>query len=118
MRTMRAWQCRCAWLVLTALLIGGESAVADTVTVVSSKDNTLYQEPGLSNGRGQHFFVGRNSNGQLRRGLVAFDLSAIPARSTVLRVSLVLNMSMNSSPDVSVELHRLVSDWGEGTSVA
>src|SRR5262245_48154830 len=56
------------------------------LTLTAVNDNTLYQDPSgnLSNGAGQHFFVG--DTGQLtnniRRGLIKFNLSGIPAGST------------------------------------
>jgi hypothetical protein len=89
-----------------------------------SKDNTLYQyvpaEGDLSNGAGFHFFAGENGMGELRRGVLAFDIAgSIPPGSTITGVSLSLNMSMTSSDTPrTVELHKLLSDWGEGTSHA
>jgi hypothetical protein len=89
-----------------------------------SKDNTLYQyfpaEGDLSNGAGFHFFAGENGMGELRRGVLAFDIAgSIPPGSTITGVSLSLNMSMTSSDTPrTVELHKLLADWGEGTSHA
>ena len=64
-----------------------------------SKDNTLYEydaaEGDHSNGAGFHFFAGENGMGELRRGVLAFDLAGtIPAGSTITAVSLSMNMSM------------------------
>lgn len=89
-----------------------------------SKDNTLYQyfpaEGDLSNGAGFHFFAGENGTGEIRRGVLAFDIAgSIPPGSTIIAVSLSLNMSMTSSDTPrTVELHDLLADWGEGTSHA
>src|SRR5262245_35810555 len=56
-------------------------AVAATVTLSPSKDNTLYFSATgqWSNGAGQYIFCGRNVLGEQRRAVIAFDLSSIPA---------------------------------------
>jgi len=84
-------------------------------------DNTLFNEGGLSNGAGDHFFVGATgpiSGNAIRRGLIHFDLSSIPAGSTVLAARLVLNLSKTNSAAISVALHRVTRDWGEAGSHA
>ena len=94
-------------------------ASAATVSIMPSKDNTLYQyvpaEGDLSNGAGFHFFAGENGTGELRRGVLAFDIAgSIPPGSTITGVSLSLNMSMTSSDTPrTVELHKLLADWGK-----
>ena len=115
---------------LLALIIGtalgcnaASSATAAIVTIFPSKDNTLYEydpaEGDHSNGAGFHFFAGENGMGELRRGVLAFDLAVpIPAGSTITAVSLTMNMSMAPTGARTVELHKLLADWGEGTSHA
>ena len=102
-----------------------DSAVGLTPSVVNlgpNKDNTLYEDlnGSISNGAGQHFFAGRTNQGLIRRGVMATDIvSMIPAGSTIDGVSLTLHMSRTpSSLAQTVELHKLVADWGEGTSDA
>ena len=57
--------------------------------------------------------------GELRRGVLAFDLAGIiPVGSTIIAVSLTMNMSMTPAGALTVELHKLLADWGEGTSHA
>ena len=85
------------------------------------KDNTLYEQPRgiLSNGAGQHFFAGKTNSGVIKRGVIAFDITgSMPAGSTVTRVSLSLFMSRTQAANQMIELHRLLSDWGEGGSDA
>jgi spore coat protein A len=96
------------------------AALGDTLAVTASKDNTLYQSAtgSLSNGIGDSFFVGNNGRNETRRGLVAFDLSSIPAGSTVTSVSLRLYMSRTQAGAKMVSLHRVLADWGEGASNA
>ena len=72
-----------------------------------------------SNGAGFHFFAGENGQSEVRRGVLAFDVAGtIPPGSTITAVSLSMNMSMTPSGAATVELHKLLADWGEGTSHA
>jgi hypothetical protein len=94
------------------------------ITINPSKDNTLYQyvpaDGDLSNGAGFHFFAGENALGEIRRSVLAFDIAGnIPPGSTIIAVSLSLNMSMTAFDTArTIELHKLLADWGEGTSHA
>jgi hypothetical protein len=99
-------------------------ASANIINIMPSKDNTLYEydlaEGDFSNALGNHFFAGKTAMGELRRGVLAFDIAgSIPAGSTITGVSLSLNMSRTPiSVAYPVELHKLLADWGEGTSQA
>ncbi len=109
--------------------VDGCQADANTVCLGATKDNTLYEinDGSLSNGAGERFFVGRvgpMGGGALRRGVIAFDIAGnIPAGSTITDVTLTLH---NTSPPIfpgpinpeTVELHKLLANWGEGTSDA
>ena len=57
---------------------------------------------------------------ELRRGVLAFNVAgSIPPGSTITAVSLSLNMSRTLLETArTVELHKLLADWGEGTSHA
>jgi hypothetical protein len=109
---------------MSALGCAGVSSTSAGIVVINpSKDNTLYEydpaEGDHSNGAGFHFFAGENGMGELRRGVLAFDVAgAIPAGSTITAVSLTMNMSMTPAGAKTVELHKLLADWGEGTSHA
>src|SRR6476661_3681677 len=103
--------------------LGASLANAGTINIMPSKDNTLYEydpaEGDHSNGAGFHFFAGENGMGELRRGVLAFDVAGtIPPGSTLTAVTLSMNMSMTQAGAVTVELHKLLADWGEGTSHA
>ncbi len=95
-------------------------AAADTVTLGSVKDNTLYAESGSeSNGKGGGLFSGTNGTGQIRRGLVQFNVAAgVPAGSTITAVQVTLDMTKTNAGAVSVELRRVLQAWGEGNSIA
>src|SRR5215470_18022398 len=112
-------------VVATALgPLGASLASAVTVNINPSKDNTLYQydpaDGDKSNALGMHFFTGVTAMQELRRGVLAFDITGnIPSGSTITAVSLSANMSRTpSNTAYVVELHKLLADWGEGTSHA
>ena len=110
-----------AVVALVAITCGLQQASADIVTLTSERDNTLYQSAtgNVSNGAGQHFFVGTNNQGIERRGLLWFDIaSSVPAGATIDAVALTLHLSNSDDSPQSLTLHRMVSDWGEGTSDA
>lgn len=91
------------------------------VLLTSNKDNTIYAGTTSlrSNGKGDHFFAGRNGQGVPVRGLLAFDLAdSIPADATIVSVTLRLHSSTPREGAHTVHLHRVLADWGEGTSNA
>lgn len=110
--------------VMTALgFAAATPASSNIINITPTKDNTLYEydpaEGDHSNGAGLHFFAGENAMGELRRGVLAFDIAGtIPAGSTITAVSLTMNMSMTPAGTKTIELHTLLADWGEGTSHA
>jgi hypothetical protein len=73
-------------------------------------------EGNLSNGAGQEFYVGMIMQGALRRGVLRFDLSAIPASATVVSAQLTLQLTKSKRNTYNVTVSRLLEDWGEGTS--
>ena len=89
-----------------------------TVSLVAAQDNTLYESAtgALSNGAGTKLLASKSTGG-LRRGLVRFDLSAIPAGSTVQSATLTLE-NVEASNSATLSLHRASASWGEGTSLA
>ncbi|UCE87149.1 MAG: multicopper oxidase domain-containing protein, partial [Deltaproteobacteria bacterium] len=104
-----------------ALLVSG-GVSADVVTLEASKDNTLYEDASgsLSNGAGARLFSGATGNVGVRRALIAFDVAdSVPAGSTINSVTLTLYMSRSQRAGTETfSLHRVLADWGEGTSVA
>lgn len=109
-------------LVVCGVLIFGINALEaqNSVTIEASKDATIFNNTG-ANGSGVNFFVGRagtTSGGNVRRGLIAFDIenSGVPSGATIESVILTLNMSRTATGDVNIVLHRVLADWGEGSS--
>ena len=107
---------------LAALLLLAPFSLADVTTLVATRDTTLFNDPlgSLANGSGPVLIVGRaggSSSAPVRRGLVRFDVAgALPAGSTVNSVQLVLNNTSGNTGARTVELHRVLADWGEGAS--
>lgn len=118
----RAWISTLAACAVSVSLATPRVSPAADVTLQPSQDNTLYESAtgALSNGAGQFLFAGQTAQvtGNLRRGLLAFDLSSIPAGSTVTGAVLRLNVSQTISGPALVSLHRVLADWGEGASDA
>jgi hypothetical protein len=103
--------------MLTLLL----AATLVSTDLPSVRDNTMYAENSdLSNGAGGDVFTGTTAEGNARRALVMFDLSAIPAGSLVQ--SATLHLTLTQAPSTTgfqnVSLYRLLADWGEEASVA
>ena len=111
-------------VILALVGIGHNLASAASIDINPIKDNTLYEyvpaDGDLSNGIGDHFFAGKTGMGYIRRGVLAFDIAgSVPLGSTIISVSLTMHMSRTAlSTARTVELHRLLADWGEGTSDA
>jgi hypothetical protein len=109
--------------VLSALSLLPCSSPAAQVVVQAARDNTIFGEsPTLSNGIADNFAAGKmGSASTLRRGLIAFDLSGLPSPIRVDRVALELTFqgltNQENDPRV-IALHRVLADWGEGTSNA
>lgn len=127
MKTRRVTISRISVLLILAtgfIGLGLSLANADIININPSKDNTLYEyvpaDGDRSNALGLHFFTGETAMGELRRGVLAFDIAGnVSAGSTITGVTLTMNMSRTPSVTArTVELHRLLADWGEGTSVA
>lgn len=112
-----------AFAVLAAVLTAFVAApvrAQGSVTLFPSKDNTLFEGTGpLSNGAGRYLFAGMTNLGVRRRAVLAFDVAGqVPEGARVQRVTLQLNLSKTITGPVSVGVHRVLADWGEGASQA
>lgn len=106
----------------SAFCVAGTS-LAESMTLISVKDNTLYDSPtgSLSSGVGVAIFAGRTAQASnyRRRAVIAFDVAgSVPAGSTITSAVLHLTNSGGSAGSPFINLHRLNADWGEGTSDA
>ncbi|MEZ5591501.1 MAG: DNRLRE domain-containing protein [Gammaproteobacteria bacterium] len=119
-------------LIILSVMSLEPTAAATTVVLSASKDTTLYEtvaDSGMTiteraNGAGDYLFAGRvgfDGNWKLRRALLEFDIAAaIPAGAIITYAELRLHLS-NAPPDtvpITLFLHRLTIDWGEGATNA
>ena len=89
------------------------------VVLQASQDNTIYSDfTNNSNGAGENFTAGTIVNGSIRRALIRFNISSIPAGATITAVSLQMRMNRTQSAAIDISLHRLNTSWGEGLSMA
>jgi spore coat protein A, manganese oxidase len=117
----RTWNSVASWrrLIVVAALAWAPTAVADTVTLQATSDVTLYSEADdKANGAGDYVFVGQTNGGKWRRTVQRFDVSGIPAGSTITSATLTLHMSRTVAGNQTLRLHRVLQDWGEGASNA
>lgn len=118
--------------VLLALVLGAFPAqlaapytLAETKQIPAQRDATLIENSGgaLANGAGPAIFAGRINfpNDAVRRALLRFELTSLsnrPFAAGIESAALVLTNIMEPPIEVPREfrLHRLLADWGEGTS--
>ena len=113
---------RCAGVVgfiLAIVCFVFPDVVNGDVTVIGAdKDNTLFESGtgATSSGEGPSLFAGRTRrpSDPLRRAAVAFDLTSIPAGSTVTAVTLDLVVTRNpfgSLVNHDFTLHPLERNW-------
>src|SRR5689334_1999068 len=95
-------------------------ALATSLSLNPSKDNTLYEDPNgmLSNGVGASLFIGETNNFGARRALMEFDLSTVPAGATITSATIKLTVSKTNTGSTPIEFHHVLKEWGEGTSNA
>lgn len=111
-------------LNINATLAQRKAQPEETKQLQPSKDATIIEssEGNLANSEGQTIFVGLTGQPQdsKRRGLIAFDLSAIPRRSRILSVTLTMNVQLSANGDqpTTVNLYRVLRSWKEGASLA
>jgi hypothetical protein len=86
------------------------------MTILPAKDSTIFEENLNSSGAGPHLFTGETVEGHDRRLLLAFDFSVLPPDALVSEASLTLVLNRSRFGVVPVAVHRLLAEWGEGTS--
>jgi hypothetical protein len=108
-------------LSLAGMLLA-PTARSASATIPASKDNTIYGNgnANLSNGEGPYLLAGSSGEGRALRSLIAFNLAGqIPAGATInsvtLRLTINTPLAANSN---TVRVHRVLADWGEGTSIS
>jgi hypothetical protein len=108
--------------LLLALAAAPTRAADRTVTLQPSQDASIfYMPPGpglpnsaaLADGSGPYLWVSVTAEGVVRRALVKFDVSAVPAGSVVKSATLTVRQT-RARGEHNVALHRLLAAWSEG----
>jgi len=115
-----AWSRLFAGLAIAAVMVPTRG-MAEVIAFSAVQDTTLCESAtgDTSNGAGSYFFAGRNGMGEVRRGLLAFDVAGqVPASSNIEQAVLQLSMSRTRVGTSPVALLAVLAPWGEGTSDA
>ena len=89
------------------------------VTLTPVKDNSIYSGYQNNSNGPRRLYVGLNNDGNnIKRTLLDFDVAGgVPAGATINSVTLTMYCYRNQNgATTTVELHKLLADWGEGTS--
>ena len=125
-RLLRAAHTSCKFCLLSASFVIPGPSFAAFVNLSAAKDNTIYFDnssgsgsgTNTSQGAGEAMFVGASGIPIVQRGLIAFDLNAIPGGSTINSATLTIDVNKTSSNftgSMNIDLMRLTSNWGEGS---
>jgi hypothetical protein len=111
--------CQRVFVLCLIITVAAGSIHAATISILPSKDNTIFENvPNNSGGGAAGVFSGTNNIPSRRRGLIAFDIaSSVPAGSTITGVE--LSMYLANAPNTNnqtIGLHRLSLNWGENPS--
>lgn len=112
-----------ATAALILMIAAAGEVRGDLVILGAAADNTLIEdaEGDVSSGGSTGMFVGRNNqpSNSRRRGVLQFDIAAgIPAGSTINSVMLGLSLSASNEANATVSVHRLLAEWGEGSTTS
>jgi hypothetical protein len=116
-RTRRS-RLACAGVMVLLCCAAGTAQAGEIACLSPTRDATLYGLPGSSfdntaDGQGPHLWTSVTNGGFTRRALLRFDLSEVPAGSTITQAELRLMQSRAfNGHDVSV--HRLTAAWTVG----
>ena len=103
------------------VLVTGLNLFSQTmeVEVTPMIDNTIFKDTDVSNGLGEYIFTGTTNKDVKKRALVKFDLLEAGLEGVIAdSVLLTLFPSKAKPGSTEVAVHRLTTEWGEGTSKA
>src|SRR5437667_11035695 len=99
--------------VLGACLATSGPAHAVTVTLPSAQDSWLDESnPNTNHGTDGHMHV-QSGVGKVRRGIIQFDLSSIPACASIDSATLQLSLENPDNSSRIYEVHRVSASWTE-----
>ena len=103
-------------VMVTGLNLFSQAMVVELTPMI---DNTMFKDTDVSNGLGEFIFAGTTNKDVKKRALVKFDLNeAVPEGVTVDSVLLTLIPFKVKPGSTEIDVHRLTTEWGEGTSKA
>ena len=105
-------------ILISFLLIFSSSVFAQNTSILPAiKDNSMFSESGSESlGMGK-LFAGQTCQGNNRRALIEFDLSAIPTDAIITEVILELGTeNSGDNGDGVIEIFGVTKEWGEGDS--
>jgi hypothetical protein len=108
-----------ALISFAAVILASVSLHAATLTLAPVADTTLQSQfPGNNVGGDSSLWIGARRQGGVARGLFRFDLSSVPAGSTINSVSLSLSVTRTPSGGANslFDVHRVLESWGEGNN--
>lgn len=89
----------------------------NTSVLPSIKDNTMFSESGTKSLGAGKVFTGQNCQGNIRRGLMQFDLSTIPNGAVITEVTLRVSAEKSGgNGDGVIDILGMTKAWGEGFS--
>ncbi len=101
------------------------NAQLDSMSFTPVKDNSMFSEsPTYSDGAGYNLYAGKTTGraaSQIRRALLKFSLTNLPNNAQIQSVKLtmpVIQAAGNTTTPHNFSLHKLLKDWGEGTSTS
>lgn len=111
--------------LLTAISFGTTIKASESVSILCTKDNTIIQSATGSLSNALYSITAGRTNQDagaavtsIRRALVYFDVANhVPSNATIDSVRLSMYFSRTSGVGTNVDLHRVLKDWGEGTSM-
>src|SRR5215212_6996977 len=97
-----------------AALLLPRPARSATVTIVASKDNSIFEsDSNASAGGAPGIHSGTNGTESRRRGLIAFDIAGVvPAGCVVTSAQLTMYLGNTSNGNAAtIGLHKTTKDW-------
>ncbi len=105
---------------LAALATGLSSVLGAVANLPAVKDADIFGDStSNADGAGPFMRAGATSGGAARRALVQFDLTTIPAGSTITAATLTLYSSTganNNTATTPVKIYKITQSWSEGPS--
>lgn len=115
--SMKSWRAPFCLLFAAASLQAGTSHAA-TAVLTSTQDTFIMNNAASSNLGNLTRFAIEGDISQLKRSLLLFDLSSIPAGATITSATLTLEKISSDIATDSISVHAITRSWVEGDGTA